>query len=257
MDKQTYLQRFSRAARWRLGSAEAADVVADYADLLDQRTPEQADTLVEDLGKPEAAARLLTEEKPYRRWLGIFGVLMFCLLLPELLLLGVQYAYNRYLLMDYGPFAVGLALALIWFRPRLYGKKTPLPRGLLWALAGVLVFGLAAGAILASLFTGAWERWNWPLESYGPTAQLILCVSGTVAAAAGIHGAVRARMDDRRWGALYVLGLTTVVICMQILATLSSLDGADLDWRGWLMRYSLRWAALGGIGLVGTGVILC
>lgn len=52
MDKQTYLKRFSRAARWRLGHREAAEVVADYTELLEQRPPEQDNTLVEDLGKP-------------------------------------------------------------------------------------------------------------------------------------------------------------------------------------------------------------
>lgn len=35
MDKQTYLNRFSRAAYWQLGRLEAAEVVADYAELLE------------------------------------------------------------------------------------------------------------------------------------------------------------------------------------------------------------------------------
>ncbi|MGO5115390.1 hypothetical protein ACTQ33_10270 [Candidatus Avoscillospira sp. LCP25S3_F1] len=254
MDKQMYLKHFSRAARWQLGGPEAVEVVADYAELLDQRPPDRDDTLVEDLGRPGAAARLLTEPKSYRRWLWVFAILADCLLLSEVLVLGAQHMYNRYLLVGYGPFVVGLVLALVWFRPQFHGQKMPLPRGVLWALAGLAVCCITAGAMLAGLFTGAWDG---PLDSYGPTARWILCVSSTVATAAGLFGAVRARMNDRRWSALYVLGLSMVVLCLQILAALYSLDGLSLDAQGWLTHYFVRWAVVGGIGLVGTGVALC
>lgn len=254
MDKQTYLKHFSRAARWRLGHREAAEVVADYTELLEQRPPEQGDTLVEDLGRPQAAVRLLAEEKSYRRWLWSFWAMLFCLLLPELLLQG-PYISRQPKWAEYGPLVLGLALAVFWFRPR--GKKTPLPRGILWGLAVQVAMLATMAVVLFSLISGTWERWEWPLESYGPTAARILCTTGAVAAALGILGAVRARMNDRRWIALYVLGLTMVVVCLQILSTMLQLDGGDLDWRGWLMRYSVRWVVLGGVGLVGTGVVLC
>ena len=251
MDKQTYLNRFSRAAYRQLGRLEAAEVVADYAELLEQRPPERDNTLVQDLGKPKAAVRLLTEQKSYRRWLWAFGIMGCCLLLLEALVLGAQYVYNQHLLADYGPFAVGLIVALVRFRPQFHSPKAPLPRGLLWALAGVLTCCTAAGVMLASLFNGAWD---WPLESYGPTARLVLCVSSTVATAAGMFGAVRARVADRRWAALYVLGLTTAMISLQIMTALMGLSATDTHW---LRQEGVRWAVLGGIGLVGTGVVLC
>ena len=251
MDKQTYLNRFSRAAYWQLGRPEAAEVVADYAELLEQRPPEGDNTLVQDLGKPKAAVRLLTEQKSYRRWLWAFGIMGCCLLLLEALVLGAQYVYNQHLLADYGPFAVGMIVALVRFRPQFHSPKAPLPRGLLWALAGVLTCCAAAGVMLASLFNGAWD---WPLESYGPTARLVLCVSSTVATAAGMFGAVRARVADRRWAALYVLGLTTAMISLQIMTALMGLSATDTHW---LQQEGVRWAVLGGIGLVGTGVVLC
>lgn len=249
MDKQTYLRRFSRVARWRLGSAEAADVVADYADLLERRTPEQQSTLVEDLGKPAAAARLLTEEKPYRCWLWSFWIMVACLLLPELLLIG-PYLSGQPRPMEYGAFAMGLALALVWFHPS--GEKTKRPRMLLGLLAVMAVLWIAAGFVLRCLFTGAWK--SWPPESYGPTAFYTLALTSTVAVALGILGAVRARTDNRRWAALYMLGLTTAMVCLQILTTLVGLSAVDTHW---LQREGVRWAVVGGIGLVGTGVILC
>ena len=118
-------------------------------------------------------------------------------------------------------------------------------------MAGVLTCCTAAGVMLASLFNGAWD---WPLESYGPTARLVLCVSSTMATAAGMFGAVRARVADRRWAALYVLGLTTAMISLQIMTALMGLSATDTHW---LQQEGVRWAALGGIGLVGTGVVLC
>lgn len=249
MDKQTYLRRFSRAARWRLGSAEAADVVADYADLLERRTPEQQSTLVEDLGKPAAAARLLTEEKPYRCWLWSFWIMVACLLLPELLLIG-PYLSGQPRPMEYGAFAMGLALALVWFHPS--GEKTKRPRMLLGLLAVMAVLWIAAGIVLSCLFTGAWE--SWPPESYGPMAFYTLVIPSIAAVVLGLLGAVRARTHDRRWAALYVLGLTTVLVCLQIVTTLMSLYAMDTHW---LRQESIWWAVTGGIGLVGTGVILC
>lgn len=249
MDKQTYLQRFSRAARWRLGSAEAADVVADYADLLDLRTPEQADTLVEDLGKPKAAARLLTEEKPYRRWLWSFWIMVACLVLPERILLG-PYTGSQPEFLEYGLLILGMALALRWFHPN--GEKTRRPRALLGLLAVMVVLWVAAGIVLGCLFTGAWE--SWPPESYGPMAFYTLVIPSIAAVVLGLLGAVRARTHDRRWAALYVLGLTTVLVCLQIVTTLMSLYAVDTHW---LRQESIWWAVTGGIGLVGTGVILC
>lgn len=249
MDKQTYFKRFSRAARWRLGGREAAEVVADYADLLERRTPEQEETLVEDLGKPEAAARLLTEKKSYHRWLWSFWIMVACLVLPERILFD-SYIGNQPEFLEYGLLILGMVLALCWFHPN--GKKTRRPRALLVLLAVIAVLWIAAGMILSCLFTGAWE--NWPPESYGPTAFYVLALTSTVAVALGILGAVRARTDNRRWAALYVLGLTTVLICLQIVTMLMTLDAVVVHW---LRQESIRWAVLGGIGLVGTGVVLC
>ena len=72
--------------------------------------------------------------------------------------------------------------------------------------------------------------------------------------AAGLLGVVKARLDDRRWSALYILGLTAVAVCVLILAFLGSLDSAS---GGAWASYALPWGLLGAAGLVGTGVALC
>ena len=172
-----------------------------------------------------------------------------CLLLPELILTG-PYLSGQPRPIEYGVFFLGVTLALVWFHSG--GEKTKRPRALLWILAAMTVMLVAVAAVLACLFTGAWE--TWPPEWYGLTAFFVLSLASTVAVAAGIFGTIRARTDDRRWAALYILGLTTAVISLQIMTALVGLCTTDTHW---LQREGIRWAVLGGIGLVGTGVVLC
>ena len=84
------------------------------------------------------------------------------------------------------------------------------------------------------------------------TAHWTLSLAGIVGAACGVLGLVRARISDRRWSALYILGLTVLVVCVMIHAFLGSLVIIDL-WT----PYAVKWCVLGAVGFVGTGVSLC
>ena len=79
---------------------------------------------------------------------------------------------------------------------------------------------------------------------------------GLLAALAGLLGAVWARLADRRWRAVYVLGLTVLLAALLLCSVLTSMD-LSLSGERWWVPYALRMALLTALGLVGTGVSLC
>lgn len=136
MDQQTYLKKLSCALHWRLPGPEAEDVLSDYQEIFSQRPEEADDRIIRDLGEPLQAARLLTEPDLYRRWLAAFGLMSFCLALPEFLLLQARF---------YG-YPVGMMFLLlaaeIWkeLPPALYGTAAYWTMNLAGTAAAVLVF---------------------------------------------------------------------------------------------------------------------
>lgn len=251
MDKRTYFRELSRLVSWRLPRAEADEVLRDYRELLSHRPPEGGAALVSALGTPRQAARLVTEPKPYRRWLAAFAGMALCLLIPEFLLLRAR--FDRFPLVSMAAlFALGMALCLLWFRPRQRENRQPLPRGLLPLLAAALGATALAAAGAAAIAAGLWI--SLPLDWYGPLAQAILWCLGTLAAAAGLLGLVMARTADHRWRAFYVLALTVLVECVLATALLRTLD-ADIS-AAW-SAHAVHLGVIGAVGLAGTGGCLC
>ena len=80
LTREQYLKKFSRAVRRRLPPTEAEEAIADYRELI-FRPERDEKMLVEELGEPIHAANLLTDGTAYRRWLKVFAVLSFGLLL--------------------------------------------------------------------------------------------------------------------------------------------------------------------------------
>lgn len=249
MDRHTYMRAFTRQVRWRLPKPEADGVLADYKELLCQRPVDQDVGLVQDLGSPSQAARLLTERKPYYRWLVLFCGMVFCLLLPTVMLLRTAFFQSSAIPMAL-LLLLGMGASLAQFHPHPGTRKAPIPKALLVSLL-VLLAGLAAvGWILGCLMSGAWT--HWPLAWYGVAAHWTLSLAGIAGAVCGVLGLVGARVADRRWSALYILGLTVLVVCVMIHAFLVSLVTTDL-WT----PYAVRWGVMGAVGLIGTGVSLC
>lgn len=129
LTKEQYLKRFSRAVRWRLGSREAAEAIADYRELIFQEERDES-KLVEELGEPIQAAHLLTDVRTYRRWLVVFGILALGLFLQAkwcwtgLPFIRFSWDYELYGEGWRGSavMAVGLVLSLVWFRR--HGQKS-------------------------------------------------------------------------------------------------------------------------------------
>ncbi len=253
MDKQTYLKKFSYAVRWRLSKQEADEVLADYEELFSQAPREDDDLLIQKLGAPSQAARLLTDSKSYRQFLAVFSCMAFCLLLPEFWLLRSRFHQS----FEEGMtvlLVAGMSVAVSWFRPHQRAdKKSPFPKGLLPALSGLAMITITAIFILLSLAVGAWKFLE--PSSYGRVAHAVLGFSGMTATITGFFGLVKARMSDYRWRALYVMGLLVLAECVLATAVLVSMDlRVSSDW--WV-SYGVRLSLLGLVGLAGVGASLC
>ena len=260
MDRQTYLKRFSFAAGWYLSAAEAGDVIADYTEMLLDRSDDTA--LSETMGKPRQAAKLLTEKKSYRRWLVAFAAMSFCLLLPQLLLLTGRFHRHRHpiwLMMLL--LLAGIAVAFLRFRPRTKAARTSLPKKLLPALAVLLVVCGLAALVLMGLVNGYWETIG--PGRYGTIARRTLFLCRTASIVAAFVGLILARTTDRRWRALYLAGLTATIISVIVTATITgmSLDLASTAFlRDYLVGLSREVVGISIFALVGftaAGVSLC
>lgn len=276
--KQKYLARLTCWARWMLPPKEAKDVIADYQDIVDD--PE----LFQDLERPRKAVRSLAQTKPYRIWLAVFIALSACILilgvspLPGMWRFWTHCFYLRYFDIHLGAVLafLGMAGALVWFRWKGY-QEARLPR----AIPVLLVLLLAwTGAVLLVnwlwmrdplSFAGMWGETPvyalFGLVRIGPPdytvsrsfhmLQTALEYGGFAMALIGEFGLVKARLEDRRWIAVYVLGMAAMLVCMSTLALMTSMELPDLSAAAWWVPYLQTWLVYAGIGAVGAGAALC
>lgn len=277
--RKSWLDRFSRAARWRLGAKDAGEVIEDYRDILSGDT-RRSEELVRDLGKPLDAVKALVDRKTYRVWLAVFIALAACIVLPGTSPLpGAVYRWHW--LFENRPFGVqlgmvlallGAAGAVVWFRLR-GSKSEKLPRAAGVLLAVVLVWlVLILGAGWAWLhdplgFAEMWGRaparvlwWELGWSVYRSVALLCDALEwggGLGMTVIGIFALVKARMGDRRWAAVYVLAMTAMLVAMKQLAVMNNVSLVSGHEWAVVSGYFYRWVTMAAVGLVGTGVALC
>lgn len=265
LTREQYLKQFSRAVRWRLPPRESEDAIADYRELIFQEERDES-KLVEELGEPVQAAHLLTDVKSYRRWLAVFVVLAYGLfLLAKWDFTGHSSIYLSSHDQWWYPvwvMAVGMALSLYWFR-RHGQKNGPLSRRLAPALAAVLVVGVVVIGWVWHVMSPEWleraamEPFGGPLGRQAWMLGDMLMYGGVFCALAALTGLVLAKCYDRRWLALYILGVTVAAMMGFVTFQLKSMDvssGATDMLRSYLFA---RLIPIGAAGLVGTGVALC
>lgn len=255
-----YLSRLNRAARWYLPAAEAAEVLEDYREIVEGRSEEE---LRRDLGTPRTVARQLVQKKAYRRWLAVFGGLSVCLLLPaaDVVRGALSWLFGLFLndALKTPRYAelmlpLGTVLALVWFQ-RSGRKEQKLSKWVVPLLI-FLLLGIAWVSFLGWLLFA--ERWDL-LNSLFPEERvwlhrLTLGLDALAAGVIGMLGLVKARLTDRRWRAVYVLGLTGAVACLFIWKMYT---GMFWDYRpGWQTPYVIRYTVITLLGLIGTGVSL-
>lgn len=267
--KRDYLSRLSRAARWYLPPAEAAEVVEDYQDIVG-REPRSEEELRRDLGTPGAAARQLAQPKAYRRWVAVFLILAAGLLLPaadmflselwglafilfhiDLPLDGLADS-SRYAELF---FPVGILLTFVWFQ-RNGGKDKALPKKMLLFFPLVLL-GMAWVWFLAWIvFEERFALLNFLFPDRGWLIRLVLALNLLIAGVTGMAGLVLAWLEDRRWRAVYVWALTGAMLSIFLLKFLNgmSFDGFR---EGWQIPYWTQLSVLTAAGIFGTAVSLC
>lgn len=266
--KRDYLSRLSRAARWYLPPAEAAEVVEDYQDIVG-REPRSEEELRRDLGTPGAAARQLAQPKAYRRWVAVFLILAAGLLLPaadmflselwglafilfhiDLPLDGLANS-SRYAELF---FPVGIMLPLVWFQ-RNGRKGQTFPRKI-WLGFPLVLLGMIWVLFLAWIvFEERFTLLNFLFPDQGWLIRSILGLNLLVAGVTGMIGLVLARLRDRRWRAVYVWGLTGVVLNIFLWKILTSMS---IDFYGsWQLPYLIRLVSITAAGVLGTVISLC
>ena len=121
----------------------------------------------------------------------------------------------------------------------------------------LLLLGIAWVSFLAwTLFAERWDLLNalFPEERVW-LHRLTLGLNALAAGTVGMIGLVKARLADRRWRAVYVLGLTGAVACLFMWKMYT---GMFWEFRpGWQTSYVIRYTVIILVGLLGTGGALC
>lgn len=273
--QKSWLDRLSAAARWRLGAKEGSEVIDDYREIIgDQSRTEEE--LVRDLGKPLDAVKPLTDQKAYRLWLAVFAVMAGCILMLGISPLSVglylwQWLfYNRPVGLRLGPVvaAAGAVVTLIWSRWRgekrgRLSKAVPVLLAVcLTVIAGVLLFCWACIRDLDGFIT-MWGTMNsllGPHHTVYRSVYLSTCAmsyGASLLAAVGIYALVRARTEDRRWAAVYVLAMAAILTALMTVALLTRMDITVYTPKERFGQQLVRCAVIAALGLIGTGVALC
>lgn len=253
---RVYLKRLELAARQRLPPEAAAEATEDYREMLAEQQAERPEEGPEcRWGSPSQAVRLLDRPGQYRRWLIAFGLMAACLVWPACQLVGPEQRPNISACLA----VLGAAVSLAWFGWQGKRSEGKPPRAI-WALlcCQLLLAGLGAGA----LYLGAY-RWIDLAEAgllapewVGRALGLALTLTGAGSAALGLLGLTLARLADRRWRALYILGLTILALCLLALSVLRSMS-LDSSIPGWQRPYLIRAAATALAGFCAAGAGLC
>ena len=264
--RRDYFSRLSRAARWYLPPAEAAEVLEDYREVVEGRSEEE---LRREVGAPWETARRLAQPGAHRRWLIVFGSLSVCLLLPMVDTLSTELSlllykiFREYYLWGGVPvtsqlnlllFPLGAVLSLVWLR-RGGEKGNAFPKGIVPLLV-ILLLGIIWTWLLAwTVLTEQWDVLNFLFPGHGRTVQQTLALYIIFAGVVGMVGLIKARLGDRRWLAVYMMSLAGagLAIFFWRMLTRMSFDSSP----NWQLPYWIRLAFITAVGLLGTGVSLC
>lgn len=267
--KKNYMTRLEGWARWMLPRQEAEDVIADYRDIVSD--PE----LLQGLGKPHSVVKPLVQTRQYRVWLAVFAVMAACILTLGISPTAIGYpfwmAYFTSWRHYHSALAVallGAVLALVWFRWQGFkspkrSKAIPILLVALTAWTGALVL---VGWLAMRDPAGFSEALGQVPSLIGPdrmvslSAEILsffLTYGSVLMALLGTFALVRARTQDRRWAAVYVLALAAMMVCLDALALFAYMGPLEDLTGNWYQFELAKYAAIYTVGLVGTGVALC
>lgn len=255
MKTETYLHRLSRMAHWLLSPNEAAEVIADYTELLSTQKHSDAD-LYRDFGTPYHAVWLVCPLKSYLRWLAVFIALSFLLLLP------VVWVAGSFSLTSDASFVMTIQLAaaeillLLWFRK--YGGKQKFSYAIPIILGIIMIIGFCEAGFLwylqkMILSAAQTQSFIWIGSATHISLKIIVILCGIL----GIYGLINARFHDRRWCAVYIASFTIIALCITVLQILTSMNLESEMIRIWSSTFLFLEGRILVIGLIGTVVALC
>lgn len=251
MKKSSYLTRLSRAARWQLPAEEAAEAIADYRELLFCKGETDAQ-LVQELGTPWQAVKLAGAPKKYRGWLAAFSLLALFPVVMTIWLFAREHHSPAVACLA----VLGALFSLIWFqagpKPRARQKKLFLFLG-----AQVFFLLLAAGVFFSLLWLVSHQKAvPLPPGTMGQTVTWGFRSAGLFSALLALWGLAGARMENRAWRSLYVMGLTVLALCLLALFCLHNMN-LDTSAPQWWLPYLLQGGVTGLLGALLTGAALC
>lgn len=285
MTRMNYITQFSKAVKWRLSYQEAEDVIRDYEELLSEKERENegnceckcewADVSDSErmgkedmccaLGTPAEAARSLGSKGAYECWLLVFFVLVASLVTifymmisyyPPLSYLIVLPDILAYSILAF--FGVGILVSFVWFRPDRKRRDPKIPTGIFLTLGVLLAFDTALAMSVLYFFQRLFIE-SLPML-FAQLIAFVLVAAGGFMMVVGIFAIIKSRMSDRRWRAVYVLALTSLIIgflFLQILVLYDfNMDGGTL-FGDFLTEELKGCATLGCVGLVLSGISLC
>lgn len=221
----TFFAQLNLALHWYLPQPEADEVREDYQDM-QRQAAETGEVFPPKEDNPLKIARSLSDRREYRRWLLAFGVMLACPL-----------AVGAYLVNYYFPlfdwqnsvfftrlfFWLGLLAALLWNRhsrrrlpalprpPRLSAGCAAL------ALFNVISLGLAIFWTVWIMITPYYSMWvNGKMMN---TYISLVCLTNVLYCLAAV---LRGRLENRRWLAMYIIGITLLLGAMLYLDYLQS-----------------------------------
>lgn len=250
---ESYLKKLTLAARWFLPGREAEEMVEDYREMLAEARGDGG-----SFAPPVRAVLEAADKKQVILW-----HLMFCLMaLCPILAMGFFLSQQVWLEGQIPLSLLGAAVSLFFLG---IGGKKNLQRPLLFSVigAGVVNAGLTA-AILYFVIRIDWFQAMVEAWPAGPAAVFAVKTIFVLAFFLSLLGLVFARLFDRRWRVLYILGLSTLVLCAYCLRYLWTMDAwsinDDLSFEFWppvngsFGLYSVLFCL---IGFFAAGVGLC
>lgn len=248
MDKKTYIKNFSNAIKWRISEPEADEILEDYNEIFSEYSDDD-NLLVQKLGEPIEAAKVLTEPKQYRNWLVMFTFMAICIVIPELMLLRMTF-YQTPILVTSFLFVLGVLGSLIWFRPQK-GKKIAFTKDILITFIAMLVINFVCLGFFSGLITQKIAL--IPMQVYGVIAHKLFQLLATIITIIGIVSLIKARTQNRHWKTIYITSLIIVFECMLIVSFLVSMEPFVHFWQ----MSTIYAIILGLIGLIGVILSLC
>lgn len=262
MTKSEYLSRFSRAVKWRLSYQEAGEVIKDYEEIFSQSGREEA-AICRELGNPSDAAKLLSNRPSYGYWLAVFCVQILSLALPFLLLLTSCPQFMFTPPLEVRPTATltlagaGFLITFAWFRPKKEFKDPKIPKSIFLMLGALFFIAAVTACSTVRFFQQHYQAGVSALAAFRLAA--MVTAAGIFSVLAGLLAVFKSRVSDRRWRAVYILALTTLLINAYFLGFFVSADfSPENSYMLRLLTGELRsYALLGASGLLASGGSLC